>query len=145
MSEHLSRWVITNILCAANLKVRSRYLAKIQSIIVKLIEINNFESAIALFSGLSHPSVYRLRSTFKEAKEIFKETAKKRHPGVKKWQEFENRLLEMERDWKCYSTAISKATAPAIPCLTWTIGKLAQIDAAEPSFVANREGRTGTF
>jgi hypothetical protein len=143
MSDHIRRWVISHILCASNVKARGRYLGKIQSVVVKLVEMNNFETASVMFAALSHPAVYRLRTTFKEAKDTFKESAKRRHPQVKKWDEMEKRLIEWERDWKVYNQVVSLAAAPGLPSITWAINRLATLDETMPHTVANADGRTG--
>lgn len=107
------------------------------------MELNNFETAAALLEGIMNPVVYRLRTTFKNASETFKEFSKKRHPNVKKWGEVEDLLTECAKDFKRYSELLAGASPPGVPSIIWVRKRLAALE-MEPKLLPNLENHPGT-
>jgi len=62
--DKITKWVSQSILLMSDKKIRVKRIQKFLEIIQKLLKFNNYQSAMAIFSGLSLNSVDRLKDTW---------------------------------------------------------------------------------
>ena len=100
----LASWTITLILEQKTPKQRASIINKFRLIVVKLREINNFNSLMAISSGLSSVSITRLKRTSEY---------------LKKNLEFDEiqELISSNSSWKNYRQELKEAKRPVIPFL----------------------------
>ncbi|KAI9365969.1 ras guanine nucleotide exchange factor domain-containing protein [Zopfochytrium polystomum] len=103
----ISSWVVTRILGEAELADRARTLLKFMKIAVELRKANNFNSLMAVLSGISSSPILRLQKTYRLI------LGKK---AFERYQVLEG-LMSSERSFSAYRQALRVANPPCIPYL----------------------------
>ncbi|KAL6080050.1 Ras guanine nucleotide exchange factor [Balamuthia mandrillaris] len=117
--NEIARWVTTSILDVQKVKQRAKVMARFIKIADHLRKQGNFNTLMAVFSGLNNVAVYRLRFT---RRELPRET-------LKILEELE-KLLSHENSYEKYREYFNKAKAPAIPFLGLHLRDLAFVEEA---------------
>jgi hypothetical protein len=104
----LSKWTIYSILNYPVLKKRAKVYSKFVDIAYDLYEMNNFNGAIAISSGLNNSAIYRLKNT--------KEKASKSAMMTTKFETLIS-LMDTQHSYKNYRDALTNCAGACIPHL----------------------------
>eukprot|EP01119_Soliformovum_irregulare_P003834 TRINITY_DN14892_c0_g1_i1.p1 TRINITY_DN14892_c0_g1~~TRINITY_DN14892_c0_g1_i1.p1 ORF type:complete len:885 (+),score=190.49 TRINITY_DN14892_c0_g1_i1:33-2687(+) len=107
MIEHfniISIWVQEYILSAEKVRSRARRMERFIRVAVKLRELNNFETMMAIISSLSDSAIFRLNFTKAEVSKDL----------LKKHEELQE-LMSGERGYIRYREALKEVTCPCVP------------------------------
>ncbi|GAM21223.1 hypothetical protein SAMD00019534_043980 [Acytostelium subglobosum LB1] len=102
----VSMWVATMIIQTPKVKARARMMTRFIKIAFHLMNMNNFNSLMAIVAGLSFSSVYRLKYT---REELSAQTHKM-------YAELE-KIMNSESSFKNYRTRLECASPPLMPYL----------------------------
>eukprot|EP01129_Flabellula_baltica_P011402 TRINITY_DN4984_c0_g1_i1.p1 TRINITY_DN4984_c0_g1~~TRINITY_DN4984_c0_g1_i1.p1 ORF type:complete len:736 (+),score=112.72 TRINITY_DN4984_c0_g1_i1:102-2210(+) len=70
--NHVSWWVVTEIVNTPNLRMRKSVLKKFIMLAKELLDLNNYNGLLMIMSGLCNPSVNRLKQTWKISEKYLK-------------------------------------------------------------------------
>jgi hypothetical protein len=103
----ISKWAIYSILNYPVLKKRAKAYTKFVEIAYELYQMNNFNGAVAIFSGLNNAAIYRLKQTKEKASSNITLT---------KYNALEA-LIDSNHSYKTYREALTNSSPPCIPHL----------------------------
>lgn len=103
----INLWVQTEVVGQSNAKHRTTAVDFFALLASKLVAVNNFHSAFAIYTALSGISISRLKLTWEK---VSKKT--------RKAADMLASLFSMDRNMSKYRETLQKAELPAIPCLT---------------------------
>lgn len=105
----LSKWTVYSILNYPVLKKRAKVYSKFVDIAYDLYEMNNFNGAIAISSGLNNSAIYRLKNTKEKA-------ASKSAMMTTKYETLMS-LMDTQHSYKNYRDALTNCSNACIPHL----------------------------
>ncbi|EGG25247.1 Ras guanine nucleotide exchange factor [Cavenderia fasciculata] len=122
--NEISMNVIQTILNETKLKDRCKVMAKFIKIAKYLHELRNYNSMMAIYAGISHSAVVRLKWTRK----ILPKTSQKTLQDLE-------RLMENEENFKNYRTELKTITTPCIPFFGLILSDLTFIQEGNPDYI----------
>jgi hypothetical protein len=105
--NNINLWVQTEVVGQVSTKHRITAVDFFALVSAKLVAVNNFHSAFAIYTALSGISISRLKLTWEKV-------AKK----TRKILDSLSGLFSMDRNMSKYRESLQKSELPAIPCLT---------------------------
>jgi len=128
--NNLSNWVACQIVEPESLKVRKTRWTKIINIAKQLYRLNNFNTLLALLSGMQNAGVHRLNWT---KAELDRRTV----------EEYETLMAKMSSDraYRAYRDHILSCTPPCTPYLGIYLTDLTFVEDGNPDFINSK--RTG--
>jgi len=115
--NEVSCWVSAIIVTTEDLKARTAVLARLIEIAAECRQHNNFNSVVAIVSGMESAAVHRLRKTWEALPPQITET----------FEQLKN-LMSTERNYLNYRNVVKLATLPCIPYLGVFLTDLVFID-----------------
>jgi len=100
----ISGWVSTEIVMLQSPKLRAVAIERFIQLGQKLLELRNFDSLLAVISGLSHNSVSRLKKTWPLVGQ----------PSTDAFDDL-NVLVDTKKNYMSYRDTLKKASLPAVP------------------------------
>jgi len=119
----VSRWAAHEVVSAPNTKERVQRLVYFANVTVSLVTMNNFNGALAIFTGLSSVNVSRMSKTMS--------SARKRCGKILDALES---LFSMHKNSKNYTDRIKASTMPIIPQIVLYARNLSSLDENNASF-----------
>lgn len=119
--NHLSLWVVYEIVRPDTPKERATVFAHIVTIANELLNLHDFHSFFALVSGLNNSSVVRLKKTLSKLSDKTLETL-----------QYFNKLVSGEGNYRDLRAMIENIEPPAIPCFALTLKDLTFIEDGNP-------------
>eukprot|EP00004_Rigifila_ramosa_P007499 TRINITY_DN1849_c0_g1_i3.p1 TRINITY_DN1849_c0_g1~~TRINITY_DN1849_c0_g1_i3.p1 ORF type:complete len:1081 (+),score=249.42 TRINITY_DN1849_c0_g1_i3:2-3244(+) len=125
-----SAWVATTIVSAEKLKLRTQLLLKFIDILSQLHKLNNYNSLLAIISGLGNSSVHRLRHTFSQVPK----------PQLQIFEQMQE-LMNGNQSYRNFRAALHLANPPCIPYLGMYLTDLTFIEDGNTDTVASPSGK----
>eukprot|EP01133_Synstelium_polycarpum_P007760 gene7760-9102_t len=122
--NEISMNVIQTILNEEKLKDRCKVMAKFIKIAKNLHELRNYNSMMAIYAGISHSAVVRLKWTKKILPKV----------NQKILQDLE-KLMENDENFKNYRTELKTITTPCIPFLGLILSDMTFIQEGNPDYI----------
>jgi hypothetical protein len=119
----ISRWVTISILDAQKVKLCARVMARFIKIAEHLRKLNNYNTLMAVFTGLNNSSVHRLRYTRRELPREQQKTL----------EELE-KLLSCENSYANYRAVYKKGRPPTMPFIGLHLRDLEFVEESNPDF-----------
>lgn len=104
--NNIGKWVATEILLVPSLDTRVKTIENFINIAEKLVEIKNYNTMMAILSGLQSSGVYRLRSTWNNVPE-----------NVKLKMNKLSTIMTSSENYRCYRMLMETVEPPAVPFL----------------------------
>jgi len=104
--NNVSMWVVSCILREDRLKKRVKTISRFYKIMEHLIELNNFHSLMAMYAGMNHFAVGRLKWSFESLPS-----------NIKKIQAEVSNLLDNSNSYFSYREALKKCASSTTPCI----------------------------
>ncbi|GAM19390.1 hypothetical protein SAMD00019534_025650 [Acytostelium subglobosum LB1] len=120
----ISMNVIQTVLNEERLKDRCKVLAKLIKIAKHLHDLRNYNSMMAVYAGISHSSILRLKCTHK----ILPKHNQKALMDL-------NKLMDNEENFKNYRTELRSITVPCIPYLGLVLSDMIFIQEGNPDYL----------
>eukprot|EP01125_Pyxidicula_operculata_P009043 TRINITY_DN2986_c0_g1_i4.p1 TRINITY_DN2986_c0_g1~~TRINITY_DN2986_c0_g1_i4.p1 ORF type:complete len:572 (-),score=98.45 TRINITY_DN2986_c0_g1_i4:270-1985(-) len=124
--NRLSTWVSSKILSSSKLKQRAKVWVKFITIAEHLYEHRNFNSLMAVLSGLSNATVHRLKVTRSQIPNSFNE----KFVSLQK-------LMDPQGGYALYRSTLQKTVAPCIPYLAVSLSDLTLTEDGNPDTYNN--------
>jgi len=100
-----SNWVVTAILNQFRLRTRAKLVAKFIKIAIHLFQLNNFNSCLAIISGVNNAAIHRLKFTREEV-------------SNKLWQQFDRiNAIMSDQHYESYREHLHSIDPPVLPYL----------------------------
>ena len=125
-STALSWWVASSILWQPSLKERSRVLTKLINVGEHLLQLNNFNSLMALISGINLSPIYRLKHTWSEVAPAAVSTFRKLEA-----------VMSSESSFASYRKHLHMANPPCVPFLGVYLTDLTFSDDGNPDNIGS--------
>eukprot|EP01132_Coremiostelium_polycephalum_P006602 gene6602-8171_t len=122
--NEISMNVIQSILNEEKLKDRCKVMARFIKIAKHLHQLRNYNSLMAIYAGISHSSIIRLKWTRK----ILPKTHQKTLQDLEK-------LMESDENFKNYRNELKTITTPCIPFLGLVLSDMTFIQDGNPDFI----------
>ncbi|EGC39841.1 hypothetical protein DICPUDRAFT_147313 [Dictyostelium purpureum] len=126
--NEVSMNVIQTILNEEKLKDRCKVMARFIKIAKNLHELRNYNSLMAIYAGISHSSITRLKWT----KKILPKTHQKTLQDLEK-------LMESDENFKNYRTELKTITSPCIPFLGLILSDMTFIQEGNPNHLGSND------
>eukprot|EP01096_Ripella_sp_DP13-Kostka_P017090 TRINITY_DN863_c0_g1_i1.p1 TRINITY_DN863_c0_g1~~TRINITY_DN863_c0_g1_i1.p1 ORF type:complete len:638 (-),score=231.16 TRINITY_DN863_c0_g1_i1:33-1892(-) len=120
-SNQIAQWVASSILRETHYKNRTRVIVRFLDIARFLKHLNNFNSMAAIFMGLMHGSVYRLKHSFGEL-----------DPNSKRHFQIIRSFMDPTNNYQRYREIVSEINAPCIPFLGAHLQRIVIIEDSIP-------------
>jgi hypothetical protein len=130
MTSHfntLSRWVAHEIVLGPTQKERRLRVLYFAQVAHCLVELNDYNSALAVFSGITSFSVSRMTKMMQSARK-----------KASKYLDSLEQLFSMTKNYKAYSDRIKQCQLPAIPQIVLYARNLSSLDENNPSFEGDK-------